>query len=124
MKVAILYNPRPDVVSGALDDAAEEYDEPETIVAITKALAGMGVEPARSEEHTSELQSLAYLVCRLLLEKKNRPTPSSAVASTTPPSLTRSTSPRRSAPPPAGHTFSPSACSFPTSTDCRPSSWP
>src|SRR5205823_14783956 len=28
--------------------------------------------PARSEEHTSELQSLAYLVCRLLLEKKKR----------------------------------------------------
>src|SRR2546423_8850098 len=27
---------------------------------------------SRSEEHTSELQSLAYLVCRLLLEKKNR----------------------------------------------------
>src|SRR5687767_15894099 len=27
-------------------------------------------EMARSEEHTSELQSLAYLVCRLLLEKK------------------------------------------------------
>src|SRR2546425_2700270 len=27
----------------------------------------------RSEEHTSELQSLAYLVCRLLLEKKNNP---------------------------------------------------
>src|SRR3989441_2756464 len=27
--------------------------------------------PQRSEEHTSELQSLAYLVCRLLLEKKN-----------------------------------------------------
>src|SRR2546425_7659588 len=26
--------------------------------------------PHRSEEHTSELQSLAYLVCRLLLEKK------------------------------------------------------
>src|SRR2546425_7673950 len=25
----------------------------------------------RSEEHTSELQSLAYLVCRLLLEEKN-----------------------------------------------------
>src|SRR2546423_9831518 len=25
----------------------------------------------RSEEHTSELQSLAYLVCRLLLEKQN-----------------------------------------------------
>src|SRR2546425_9631209 len=27
---------------------------------------------ARSEEHTSELQSLAYLVCRLLLEKKTK----------------------------------------------------
>src|SRR5205823_14751795 len=27
---------------------------------------------ARSEEHTSELQSLAYLVCRLLLEKKKK----------------------------------------------------
>src|SRR3712207_8021584 len=28
---------------------------------------------ARSEEHTSELQSRQYLVCRLLLEKKKRP---------------------------------------------------
>src|SRR5205823_7659601 len=28
--------------------------------------------PLRSEEHTSELQSLAYLVCRLLLEKKKK----------------------------------------------------
>src|SRR5687767_15339425 len=28
----------------------------------------------RSEEHTSELQSLAYLVCRLLLEKKKKHT--------------------------------------------------
>src|SRR3989441_3755034 len=30
-----------------------------------------GTQYFRSEEHTSELQSLAYLVCRLLLEKKN-----------------------------------------------------
>src|SRR2546425_2708381 len=30
----------------------------------------------RSEEHTSELQSLAYLVCRLLLEKKKKKTKS------------------------------------------------
>src|SRR2546425_8962964 len=29
-----------------------------------------GTRGRRSEEHTSELQSLAYLVCRLLLEKK------------------------------------------------------
>src|SRR3989441_2366883 len=33
--------------------------------------AGAGP-PERSEEHTSELQSLAYLVCRLLLEKKKK----------------------------------------------------
>src|SRR5205823_14016455 len=32
----------------------------------SESCAGFG----RSEEHTSELQSLAYLVCRLLLEKK------------------------------------------------------
>src|SRR2546425_9235140 len=31
-----------------------------------------GAPDPRSEEHTSELQSLAYLVCRLLLEKKNQ----------------------------------------------------
>src|SRR2546425_7787865 len=38
--------------------------------------AHLGVHPLvghrRSEEHTSELQSLAYLVCRLLLEKKKK----------------------------------------------------
>src|SRR3712207_7271301 len=32
---------------------------------------GLGGEHLRSEEHTSELQSRQYLVCRLLLEKKN-----------------------------------------------------
>src|SRR2546425_8683928 len=32
----------------------------------------MQLDVARSEEHTSELQSLAYLVCRLLLEKKKK----------------------------------------------------
>src|SRR3712207_8338621 len=33
-----------------------------------------GGPPLRSEEHTSELQSRQYLVCRLLLEKKNNKT--------------------------------------------------
>src|SRR5687767_15744978 len=33
---------------------------------------GAGLAGKRSEEHTSELQSLAYLVCRLLLEKKKK----------------------------------------------------
>src|SRR2546422_7266118 len=32
----------------------------------------MHFKPARSEEHTSELQSRLHLVCRLLLEKKNQ----------------------------------------------------
>src|SRR3712207_7406189 len=35
-------------------------------------LRGPLVDDGRSEEHTSELQSRQYLVCRLLLEKKNR----------------------------------------------------
>src|SRR5258705_832200 len=42
---------------------------------IVATLIGTGSSPAqmtRSEEHTSELQSLRHLVCRLLLEKKKR----------------------------------------------------
>src|SRR3712207_8277767 len=35
------------------------------------AQARVRTAPGRSEEHTSELQSRQYLVCRLLLEKKN-----------------------------------------------------
>src|SRR5258705_14008261 len=34
---------------------------------------GAGEPTGRSEEHTSELQSLRHLVCRLLLEKKKKP---------------------------------------------------
>src|SRR5687767_15652372 len=36
------------------------------------AFIAIGLGGFRSEEHTSELQSLAYLVCRLLLEKKKK----------------------------------------------------
>src|SRR3712207_8707309 len=43
---------------------------------LSKILAGTSCHarkhPWRSEEHTSELQSRQYLVCRLLLEKKNK----------------------------------------------------
>src|ERR1041385_1012226 len=41
---------------------------------IATALAGFAIAEARSrsEEHTSELQSRLHLVCRLLLEKKNK----------------------------------------------------
>src|SRR3712207_7182816 len=35
-----------------------------------RAVRSLGQDAARSEEHTSELQSRQYLVCRLLLEKK------------------------------------------------------
>src|SRR2546425_8474747 len=41
-------------------------DSPRVRVEVIRMIA------PRSEEHTSELQSLAYLVCRLLLEKKKK----------------------------------------------------
>src|SRR2546425_8425945 len=40
-----------------------------------EALRDQAQPECRSEEHTSELQSLAYLVCRLLLEKKKKQRP-------------------------------------------------
>src|SRR5437879_12913799 len=40
-------------------------------LAVLEALIHFGEAYQRSEEHTSELQSPMYLVCRLLLEKKN-----------------------------------------------------
>src|SRR2546425_5964280 len=43
----------------------------ERVIFVIVALRALNRE-ARSEEHTSELQSLAYLVCRLLLEKKKK----------------------------------------------------
>src|SRR2546423_7021956 len=39
---------------------------------VERVTSGAHLQDDRSEEHTSELQSLAYLVCRLLLEKKNK----------------------------------------------------
>src|SRR5258707_12054795 len=39
-------------------------------VRVYRGISGKSGEPTRSEEHTSELQSRQYLVCRLLLEKK------------------------------------------------------
>src|SRR2546425_3566008 len=52
-------------------------DELDVLVAMNPAalqvnLKDLRVGGLRSEEHTSELQSLAYLVCRLLLEKKKK----------------------------------------------------
>src|SRR5262245_64246621 len=39
---------------------------------LTPGIAPIAVAQTRSEEHTSELQSLRHLVCRLLLEKKKK----------------------------------------------------
>src|SRR5258708_24493452 len=48
--------------------------EQSTLVLVDRAYASLiaGSREERSEEHTSELQSPDHLVCRLLLEKKNR----------------------------------------------------
>src|SRR3712207_7567100 len=46
--------------------------------ALVKAVVREDARIGRSEEHTSELQSRQYLVCRLLLEKKNREARSSS----------------------------------------------
>src|SRR2546427_2390244 len=45
---------------------------PPPAVVRQREMAGIDPEPARSEEHTSELQSQSNLVCRLLLEKKKK----------------------------------------------------
>src|SRR5947208_13538162 len=62
--------------------------------------AGGGEQHVRSEEHTSELQSPDHLVCRLLLEKKNRPEPrrSPRTATTASTERARKTAIRRSQP--------------------------
>src|SRR3712207_7763966 len=46
-------------------------DETARIICCPGRLSTVFTSPSRSEEHTSELQSRQYLVCRLLLEKKN-----------------------------------------------------
>src|SRR2546425_6259337 len=54
-----------------LDDAVRPH-APHQPVLVDDGAARVDQRDQRSEEHTSELQSLAYLVCRLLLEKKKK----------------------------------------------------
>src|SRR5687767_15621461 len=53
-----------DTKAFARDRDGSTYVAPQALVNVDHSM--------RSEEHTSELQSLAYLVCRLLLEKKKK----------------------------------------------------
>src|SRR3712207_7553288 len=52
-----------------------------TVEPIAGRFGSTKVTLSRSEEHTSELQSRQYLVCRLLLEKKNQHRPCSILSS-------------------------------------------
>src|SRR5229473_8511435 len=57
----------------SLHDALPICHGEETFRSLDETLErGKGALERRSEEHTSELQSLAYLVCRLMLEKKKK----------------------------------------------------
>src|SRR2546423_6796254 len=57
------------VVLDGVGDATKKI----SVIKGVRELTNLGLDDAdlRSEEHTSELQSLAYIVCRLLLEKKS-----------------------------------------------------
>src|SRR2546425_9354783 len=57
------------LMAGQAAEPLDRIGEPR-LAADGELEARVAVGDDRSEEHTSELQSLAYLVCRLLLEKK------------------------------------------------------
>src|SRR3712207_7183936 len=62
---------RPEVGGGGVEQFARlRRERQETVAADGEVLEDALFVVGRSEEHTSELQSRQYLVCRLLLEKK------------------------------------------------------
>src|SRR3989441_6720390 len=61
---------RRDDLSSAASRELTQQSLVDALAAARRATDDVFTRLARSEEHTSELQSLAYLVCRLLLEKK------------------------------------------------------
>src|SRR3712207_8443958 len=75
-----LFGPLQNVSAGTVDPAAANWNfrfipqsQAATEVRATTDLSALtAVQFVRSEEHTSELQSRQYLVCRLLLEKKHK----------------------------------------------------
>src|SRR5258708_21060963 len=74
-------NQKPDLamIGRLLEEIVALRSEGRTVIFVTSGAIGTGLgplgftkRPDRSEEHTSELQSPDHLVCRLLLEKKNK----------------------------------------------------
>src|SRR5258707_12126138 len=78
-----LHDALPICVSFAWGVGAKKNTQPKTVIRTGFGIfyERFGQAQIRSEEHTSELQSRQYLVCRLLLEKKKK-------TSTTPPTAT------------------------------------
>src|SRR3712207_8039139 len=62
-------DPQPQVRDPVLGQPHRSHHRVMAVPRVDEAVADRR-EPGRSEEHTSELQSRQYLVCRLLLEKK------------------------------------------------------
>src|SRR2546425_7874926 len=67
---AVARHPAPEPAAADDPEGLSLQHHPGEVRAVPAAAQDVGVGAGRSEEHTSELQSLAYLVCRLLLEKK------------------------------------------------------
>src|SRR2546425_9725039 len=68
---------KPIILKGVMTDFNYRNPHPQVFFDVTDESGNVThwageIAPTRSEEHTSELQSLAYLVCRLLLEKKKK----------------------------------------------------
>src|SRR2546425_7997819 len=70
--ISVVSNEVPDLMARLTQLAlSDEWEAARTLHYRLLPLMEANFIESRSEEHTSELQSLAYLVCRLLLEKKN-----------------------------------------------------
>src|SRR5437762_11396122 len=70
--MSVIRDRNQDMISLAFEAIRWLGPEARTAVPDLTALIEAPFTPIRSEEHTSELQSPMYLVCRLLLEKKKR----------------------------------------------------
>src|SRR5437660_2456413 len=68
--IARFSDPLPEISTRAIELAEASLRSGVTTARDVGAPQGVSIRLARSEEHTSELQSRGHLVCRLLLEKK------------------------------------------------------